>query len=626
MMESSTFWEDSSLHQHVKFESYNSTEGSASRPCKEEQSIFRYCDGNLNFSTVATSEDDDYSSYHKKKVSRDPMSHRIIEKRRRDRMNNCLADLSRLIPADYLKKGRGRIEKTEIIEMAIKHMKHLQAHACRQLDMCELVQQQNQEEANEQHPPGGPIVIEHYRLGYQECLSEAMHFLVEVEGFFAGDPLCVQLINHLQKHCDKILKGDRLNFPRTHNGETTSTSSNSSGGGSYNNHHSSTIPSGLSGFSSSSPNSGSCSDSGRTDNKDVGIATSISAQTVPAVTATESGEDGCCEDSLVNLNGPSQLREMLTSTNLTSLQTSQATTIVTRTSLTSMASNQLLQRPPSPDHSASSPQYFSAMGATNSSTEQSAGSSVASLYKFKNNIKQRFTAEHHIEDNSSSSSRRHHDDPSIPLSAATNDYPVNNYSGGVKRKCYSVDPVHEHISGNSTVTLSSMANVKRRDSETCSIPSSPPSPPMSKYPPPSPSPDLANTPPPPLPPPLRSLSNPSYGVPIFALHSKGSFYIPLTLDAEVLAPYMAAIGLGSDVNGVQNGESTVSSSVVLHPVTISVNFQQTNYHRIQHHNNPHQQHSRQQQMNHCSSVTTWKNELNSILPMAKWAVFSPDRN
>lgn len=56
----------------------------------------------------------------------DPMSHRIIEKRRRDRMNNCLADLSRLIPTEYMKKGRGRVEKTEIIEMAIKHMKYLQ--------------------------------------------------------------------------------------------------------------------------------------------------------------------------------------------------------------------------------------------------------------------------------------------------------------------------------------------------------------------------------------------------------------------------------------------------------------------------------------------------------------------
>lgn len=74
-------------------------------------------------------------------------------------------------------------------------------------DTCELAQQHSQEE-REGHRIGGPIINEHYRLGYQECLSEAMHFLVEVEGFFAGDPLCLRLINHLQKHCDKILKGE----------------------------------------------------------------------------------------------------------------------------------------------------------------------------------------------------------------------------------------------------------------------------------------------------------------------------------------------------------------------------------------------------------------------------------
>ena len=48
-------------------------------------------------------------------------------------MNNCLADLSKLIPSYYMKKSRGRIEKTEIIEMAIKYLKHLQAHACSQI-------------------------------------------------------------------------------------------------------------------------------------------------------------------------------------------------------------------------------------------------------------------------------------------------------------------------------------------------------------------------------------------------------------------------------------------------------------------------------------------------------------
>ena len=60
-----------------------------------------------------------------------------------------------------------------------------------------------------------PIVTEHYRLGYQECLSEAMHFLVEVEGYFAGDSLCVKLISHLQKHCDKIVKGKLRSPPQS---------------------------------------------------------------------------------------------------------------------------------------------------------------------------------------------------------------------------------------------------------------------------------------------------------------------------------------------------------------------------------------------------------------------------
>jgi len=46
-------------------------------------------------------------------------------------MNNCLADLARLLPQASLRKGRGRIEKTEIVELAIKHLKHfIQSHPC----------------------------------------------------------------------------------------------------------------------------------------------------------------------------------------------------------------------------------------------------------------------------------------------------------------------------------------------------------------------------------------------------------------------------------------------------------------------------------------------------------------
>ncbi|KAF2899197.1 hypothetical protein ILUMI_06984 [Ignelater luminosus] len=189
MSQSHIFWEENSSIQHVKYESSNSNDEHPR--LKDEKTMYTCCDGNLNFATAPYSEDEsEYGnpSYKKSKVSRqDPMSHRIIEKRRRDRMNNCLADLSRLIPAEYLKKGRGRIEKTEIIEMAIKYMKHLQQlHA---------------------------TPNEHYRLGYQECMSEAMRFLVEVEGHFPREAICVRLLSHLQKHCEALSRAPIKEHP-----------------------------------------------------------------------------------------------------------------------------------------------------------------------------------------------------------------------------------------------------------------------------------------------------------------------------------------------------------------------------------------------------------------------------
>lgn len=55
-----------------------------------------------------------------------------------------------------------------------------------------------------------PISTEHFRLGYQECLSEVMRYLVEGQGHFPREPVCLQLINHLQHHCDNITKGTFL--------------------------------------------------------------------------------------------------------------------------------------------------------------------------------------------------------------------------------------------------------------------------------------------------------------------------------------------------------------------------------------------------------------------------------
>ncbi|XP_045165251.1 uncharacterized protein LOC123529109 [Mercenaria mercenaria] len=137
----------------------------------------------LNFST-SPGDEFDLAFVKKPKTIRDPMSHRIIEKRRRDRMNNCLADLSRLIPTNYLKQGQGRIEKTEIIEMAIRHIKNLTNIANKQ--------------------GGLKSSLPDRFLGFKECQDEVMRFLVEVEGWDAHDQLCSRMMSHLEQAGEKF--------------------------------------------------------------------------------------------------------------------------------------------------------------------------------------------------------------------------------------------------------------------------------------------------------------------------------------------------------------------------------------------------------------------------------------
>lgn len=65
----------------------------------------------------------------------------------------------------------------------------------------------------------------------------------------------------------------------------------------------------------------------------------------------------------------------------------------------------------------------------------------------------------------------------------------------------------------------------------------------------------------------------SVGVPIFALHAKGSFYVPLNIDYDSLIPFLGPYDL-LDV-------TSVDTSISLHPITISVNCQPILYNNKQ---------------------------------------------
>ncbi|RWS26191.1 hairy/enhancer-of-split related with YRPW motif protein-like protein [Leptotrombidium deliense] len=53
----------------------------------------------------------------------------MIEKRRRDRINSSLNELRRLVPAAFEKQGSAKLEKAEILQMTVDHLRGLHAKA-----------------------------------------------------------------------------------------------------------------------------------------------------------------------------------------------------------------------------------------------------------------------------------------------------------------------------------------------------------------------------------------------------------------------------------------------------------------------------------------------------------------
>ncbi|XP_023243169.1 transcription factor HES-4-like [Centruroides sculpturatus] len=103
----------------------------------------------------------------------------IMEKRRRARINNSLTELKNLI-LDALKKDNARhskLEKADILEMTVKHLRNLQRHQITTAVMAD------------------PNAIGKYRSGFNECANEVNRYLNQVEG--VDTAVKQRLLNHL---------------------------------------------------------------------------------------------------------------------------------------------------------------------------------------------------------------------------------------------------------------------------------------------------------------------------------------------------------------------------------------------------------------------------------------------
>ncbi|XP_047461994.1 hairy/enhancer-of-split related with YRPW motif protein 1 [Mugil cephalus] len=109
----------------------------------------------------------------------------IIEKRRRDRINNSLSELRRLVPSAYEKQGSAKLEKAEILQMTVDHLKML-------------------------HAAGGKgyfdahaLAMDYRGLGFRECLAETARYLSIIEGLDSADPLRIRLVSHLNNYASQ---------------------------------------------------------------------------------------------------------------------------------------------------------------------------------------------------------------------------------------------------------------------------------------------------------------------------------------------------------------------------------------------------------------------------------------
>ncbi|CAG7826135.1 unnamed protein product [Allacma fusca] len=105
----------------------------------------------------------------------------IIEKRRRDRINNSLAELRRLVPTAFEKQGSAKLEKAEILQMTVDHLKMLHAKGLDAL-------------AYDPHK----FAMDYHSIGFRECAAEVGRFLVTCEGMDIQNPVRLRLMSHLQ--------------------------------------------------------------------------------------------------------------------------------------------------------------------------------------------------------------------------------------------------------------------------------------------------------------------------------------------------------------------------------------------------------------------------------------------
>ncbi|KAM5280643.1 class E basic helix-loop-helix protein 40 [Ctenodactylus gundi] len=131
------------------------------------------------------------------------LPHRLIEKKRRDRINECIAQLKDLLPEHLKLTTLGHLEKAVVLELTLKHVKAL----------TNLIDQQQQKiialqsglQAGELSGRSVEANQEMFCSGFQTCAREVLQYLAKHEN--TRDVKSSQLITHLHHVVTELLQG-----------------------------------------------------------------------------------------------------------------------------------------------------------------------------------------------------------------------------------------------------------------------------------------------------------------------------------------------------------------------------------------------------------------------------------
>ncbi|XP_044023060.1 class E basic helix-loop-helix protein 40 [Siniperca chuatsi] len=130
------------------------------------------------------------------------LPHRLIEKKRRDRINECIAQLKDLLPEHLKLTTLGHLEKAVVLELTLKHVKALSGLLEQQQQ--KIIALQKDLQISDHGGDSAESSEEMFRSGFHLCAKEVLHYVASQES--SRDLTPSNVISHIQKVAAEVLQ------------------------------------------------------------------------------------------------------------------------------------------------------------------------------------------------------------------------------------------------------------------------------------------------------------------------------------------------------------------------------------------------------------------------------------